>query len=87
MNSTMADLMWKDLAKNYDLKSRLINYKGQCTIIKPRQDVIPEEASFLIKELIPQTKKISIERCGHMPHLEKPEAFYPALKKAFSDNF
>jgi proline iminopeptidase len=87
INSTMAELMWKDLVKNYDLKSRLINYKGQCIIIKPRQDVIPEEGCYLIKELIPQTKMISIERSGHMPHLENPKEFYPALKKAFSDNF
>jgi proline iminopeptidase len=87
INSTMASLMWKDLVKNYDLKSRLINYKGQCIIIKPRQDIIPEEGCYLIKELLPQTKMISIERCGHMPYLENPKAFYPALKKAFSGNF
>jgi len=87
MNSTMADLMWKDFNKNYDLKGRLINYKGHCIIIKPRQDVIPADASYLIKELIPQTNIISIERCGHMPHLERPDAFYPALKKAFAENF
>jgi len=87
MNTTMQLLMGKDMAKNYDLKSRLVNYEGQCTIIKPRQDVIPEEACYLIKDLIPQTKMISIERCGHMPHLERPEAFYPVLKKAFLENF
>ena len=85
-NTTMASLMMKDLFKNYDLKKRLINYKGHCIIIKPRQDVIPEEGCYLIKELLPQTKMISIERSGHMPHLENPKAFYPALKKAFSDN-
>ncbi len=83
----MSSLMWKDLDKNYDLKNRLINYKGQCIIIKPRQDIIPEESCYLIKELLPQTKMISIEKSGHMPHLENPEAFYPALKKAFLDNF
>ena len=76
--------MWEDLVKSYNLKSRLINYKGQCIIIKPRQDVIPEEGCYLIKELLPQTKMISIEKSGHMPHLENSEAFYPALKKAFS---
>ena len=86
-NSTMSSLMWKDLDKNYDLKNRLINYKGQCIIIKPRQDIIPEESCYLIKELLPQTKMISIEKSGHMPALENPEAFYPALKKAFLDNF
>lgn len=87
INWEMNVLMLKDLAKSYDLKKRLKNYKGQCTIIKPRQDIIPEEGCYLIKELLPQTKMISIERSGHMPHLENPKAFYPALKKAFSEDF
>jgi proline iminopeptidase len=84
-NLKIYELMMKDLYKTYDLKPRLINYKGHCIIIKPRQDVIPEEGCFIIKELLPQTKFISIERCGHLPYLENPKAFYPALKKAFSD--
>ncbi len=86
-NTTTYSLMWKDLVKNYDLKKKLINYKGQCIIIKPRQDVLPEEGCYLIKELLPQTKMISIERSGHNPHLENPKVFYPAFKKALSDNF
>jgi proline iminopeptidase len=84
-NPAMANLMWKDLAINYDLKSKLTNYKGPCIIIKPRQDVMPEESSYQIKELLPQTKFISIERSGHLPDMENPKAFYPALKKAFLD--
>lgn len=86
-NTTMSALMWKDLRRTYDLKSKLIAYKGHCIIIKPRQDVVPEEGCYQIKELIPQTKMISIERSGHMAYLENPKAFYPALKKAFSIDF
>lgn len=81
----VSELMWEDLYKNYDLKSRLINYQGQCTIIRPRQDVIPGDAVYEIRELIPQAKIVIIERSGHYPQIENPEAFYPALKKAFSD--
>lgn len=78
--------MWKDLNKTYNLNTLLINYKGKCVIIKPRQDVIPEETVYKIKELVPQSKIVMIERGGHYPQLENPEAFYPALKMAFSDN-
>jgi proline iminopeptidase len=85
-SAKVSELMWKDLNKNYDLKSRLINYKGQCIIIRPRQDVIPGDAAYEIRELIPQTKIVIIERSGHYPQLENPKAFYSALKKAFSDN-
>jgi proline iminopeptidase len=81
----VSELMWEDLYKNYDLKSRLINYKGHCVIIRPRQDVIPGDAAYEIRELIPQAKIVIIERSGHYPQIENPEAFYPALKKAFLD--
>ena len=77
------DLMMKDLYKNYDLKSGLIKYKGICIILKSRQDVIPEAVAYEIKELLPQTKIITIERSGHYPHLENPDLFYPNFKKAF----
>jgi proline iminopeptidase len=81
----VSELMWKDLTKTYDLKTRLINYKGQCTIIRPRQDVIPGDAAYEIRELIPQAKIVIIERSGHYPQVENPKAFFPAFKKAFMD--
>jgi proline iminopeptidase len=84
-NAKVSDLMWKDLDKNYDLKSRLVNYKGQCIIIRPRQDIIPGDAAYQIRELIPQAKIVIIERSGHYPQIENPNAFFPALKNAFSD--
>jgi proline iminopeptidase len=82
-NPQVGDLMWKDISKNYDLKSRLINYKGICVIFKSRQDIVPESVAYEIKELLPQTKIITIERSGHYPHLENPNSFYLNFKKAF----
>lgn len=72
--------MGADLQKNYDLKSKLKSYHGECVIIKPRQDVMPEEASFQIKSILPQTKILTIEKCGHFPDLEKPNEFYKLLR-------
>jgi len=77
----MGDLMWKDLYSSYDLKSSLKNYKGQCIVIRPRQDPVPAEAIFQIKELLPQTKIFTIERCGHFPDYEKPAEFFRILTK------
>jgi len=82
-SAKVGELMWKDLNKNYDLKSRLINYKGQCAIIRPRQDIIPGDAAYQIREVIPQAKIIIIERSGHYPQIENPKAFFSALKNAF----
>ena len=77
--------MWRDLSKNYDLNATLKNYKGKCIVIKPRQDIIPEEMSYQIKEILPQTKFIVIEQCGHFPDMEKPKEFFPILKQSLSN--
>ena len=80
-NQRMSDLMWKDLYENYYLNSKLGDYKNPCIIIRGRQDIIPTEAIYQIKELLPQTEIITIERSGHYPNLEKPEEFYKILRK------
>ena len=80
------ELMWKDLYKTYDLKPRLKNYTGDCFIIKGRQDIIPSEAAYQVKESVPQTKILIIEKCGHYPYVEKQEEFYQILQKVFGDN-
>ena len=82
LSETMSDLMWKDLIINYNLKSVLINYKGQCSIIRPRQDPVPAEAIYQIKELLPQTNIYFIEKCGHFPDYEKPKEFFKILREA-----
>jgi proline iminopeptidase len=77
----MGDLMWKDLINSYDLKTRLKDYQGECIVIRPRQDPVPAEAVFQIKELLPQTEIFTIEKCGHFPDYEKPAEFFIILKK------
>ena len=80
-NKTTSSLMWKDLYKVYDLKSRLPLYKGESIIIRPRQDAVPAESIFQIKEVIPQTRIFFIEKCGHLTDLEKPAELFRILGK------
>ena len=77
--------MWKDLHKNYDVKATLKAYKGGCIVIKPRQDIIPEEMSYQIKEVLPQTKFIVIEQCGHFPDMEKPKEFFTTVRQSLKN--
>jgi proline iminopeptidase len=80
-NERMNDLMLKDLNLNYNLKSKLSNYKNRCIIIRSRQDIIQAEVIYQIKEFLPQAEIITIERSGHFPHLEQPDEFYMILRK------
>jgi pimeloyl-ACP methyl ester carboxylesterase len=49
--------------------------------IRPRQDIVPAEAIYQIKEILPQTKIFTIEKCGHFLHLEQPQMFYKILRE------
>lgn len=80
-NQKVSDLMWRDLRNHYDIKSELKCYNGECVIIHPRQDVVPEECVFQIKNILPQAKIFTIEKCGHFPDLEKPTEFFKLLRR------
>ena len=80
-NERQSELMWADLIRNYDLKLKLKEYRGKCTIIKTRQDAMPEETSYLIKTLIPQAEIRTIEKCGHFPDYEKPKELFSILRE------
>ena len=78
----MSKLMFKDIETSYKLSSKLKDYKNQIIIIRGRQDIVPVEAIFQLKELMPQTRVMFIERCGHFPHLEQPQEFFKLLREA-----
>ena len=84
-NVKVSYLMYKDLRTNYDIKEKLKNYKGKCTIVRPRQDPIPCQTCYLIKELLPQTEIIFIEKSGHFPAFERPDVFFKIMKEALKD--
>lgn len=77
----MGSLMSADIMKNFNLNTKLKDYHGQCTIIRTRQDVIPEEILYQIKGLLPQTKMVTIEKCGHFPDYEKPVELFKILRE------
>lgn len=81
-NADISFFMFTDIRLHYNVKEQLPNYKGACTILKPRQDPIPTQISYQIKELIPQTVIIFIEKCGHLPGFERPDVFYKLLREA-----
>lgn len=79
-NPVMSRLMWKDLNKGFDIKEAIKRYKGRCSIIRPRQEVVPGEVVFKIKEALPQAKIYVIEQCGHLADLEKPKELFSLLR-------
>lgn len=68
-----------------DRMRRLKQYHGPVILIQGRQDPIGESTAYEIRDVLPQTNLIFIEKCGHVPWLEKVEVqeeFFRLLTKA-----
>ena len=77
-NSKTANILVKDIFKNYDVSKSLNNYKGQIDIISGRQDVVGF-FSYELKQDIPRANIHWINECGHFPMYERPTEFYKTL--------
>jgi pimeloyl-ACP methyl ester carboxylesterase len=45
-------------------------------------DVLPPAVGEQLSRELPRAKRVTLPRCGHIPHLECPERFLPALRRA-----
>ncbi len=75
-------LMWTDLFRiNYDLRGKFDKFKQPTLVVQGRQDILGDETAIRIHESIKQSKLVFIDRCGHVPFMDKPQEFYSILKE------
>jgi len=73
-------LIWQDLGnQNYDLTKKISIYRGPALIIQGRQDIVGSETAIKIHESIKQSRLEFIEKCGHVPWLDKPDEYFSGL--------
>ena len=79
-NNVMFGLMLQDLTRiNYNLKPGISKLKMPFLAICGRQDPVGIFQTIAIKELNKNAKIAWIEKSGHFPWLEQPDAFYSSL--------
>jgi proline iminopeptidase len=82
----VAELMSKSYIKpNINLLPALKLLKVPTFIIQGRQDVMPLESAYAIKDAIPQAKIVVLEECGHAPYMEKPEEFFSNVRSFLNE--
>ena len=80
--SKVVNLMINNLKTiGYDLKPHLKKFYRPCVIIQGRQGWLGGWTAFTIQQTIPNCKIEFIEKCGHYPYHEQPEAFFKVLRK------
>ena len=71
-----ARLLWKPYMRSHTLRPLLRGITTPTLLVWGREDtIIPLHVSQLYQRAIPGATATVLDRCGHMPELEKPEAF------------
>jgi proline iminopeptidase len=73
--------LFADLAKSYDVRAGLRALDRPTLIVHGHQDPIGDKTAEDLHALIKSSTLIYLDKCGHFPWLEKPDAF----RKAISD--
>lgn len=86
--STIAPLMTQDLIRiGYDLRPALSTYEGPVLILQGRQGFLGGRTAEKILQTIPNAQIAFIEKSGHFPFVEQPEAFFAGLAGFLQTHF
>src|SRR5581483_1722577 len=78
--TTVARVAWNPYLYNPRLQRRLRRVKAPTLLIWGREDrLIPIENARLWLDGIPHARLVPIDRCGHVPHRERPDELLRAL--------
>ncbi len=65
---------------NYDWRERVSSISAPVLVVHGTEDLVPLEASREWVATLPQARLLLVEGSGHFPHLEAPDAFFPAVE-------
>jgi pimeloyl-ACP methyl ester carboxylesterase len=77
-----ARLVWKPYMRSHSLPALLGGIATPTLVVWGRQDaIIPLAAGERYARSIPGAKLCVLDRCGHLPDMERPEAFVGAVRE------
>ena len=80
INVEVFQLMSEDLARNYDVRAALADFKQPVLIVQGRQDPIGESTAYRTQQILSHARLEFIEVCGHYPWVEQPQQLFALLK-------
>ena len=67
--------------KNYNLKSALQKLQLPVLIVHGQTDIVPIATAYEIKDFIPNSKIVVLQKCDHFPYIEQPKKFFAAIRE------
>jgi pimeloyl-ACP methyl ester carboxylesterase len=76
-----AKLSWQPRSHDPNLRKWLHRIKVPTLLVWGANDLLfPQEYAFVYQQLIPNAKAVVLPECGHLPHVEKGDAFAAELE-------
>ncbi len=76
-NMQINGMVWSDLRRiNYDTKEELREFKNPVLIIQGKNDILTVETAQIAHEVLPNSKLVTLDKCGHYGWLDRREAFF-----------
>jgi proline iminopeptidase len=72
-------MLFADLAKNYDVRAGLRTLDRPTLIVHGHQDPMGDKTAEDLHALIKSSTLVYLDKCGHFPWLEQPDAFRKAI--------
>ena len=79
LNPDVSERLFADMRKHYDSREGLKNLRRPVLIIQAHQDPMGDKTAEDIRALIAGSRLVYINRSGHFPWIEQPEAFRKAI--------
>ncbi len=76
-NMRLNRLVWEDLLRiNYDVKDAISNFPEYTLVIQGRNDIIPEELAMTADSVLPNSKLVLLDSCGHYGWLDRETRYF-----------
>lgn len=72
-------LTWESIGE-WDWREDFREVRAPVLVITGTRDIFPEEAMREWAEAFPESRLVLLERAGHYPHVERPEAFFSIVR-------
>jgi len=76
--------VWESLGE-YDLEPALASIACPTLVVHGREDPIPLASSERAVAAMPDARLVVLERCGHVPYVEQPDALWAAVEPFLRD--
>ncbi len=80
-NAIINQLVWEDLERiKFNCKEKLKNFTAPVLIIQGKQDIISAETAAIAHQILPNSKVLFLDNCGHYGWLDAKENYFKAIQ-------